>query len=341
MNDQSSAGKNTSAMRCMYSRVIIFSPVDTITGGPEALHQLAYTIRQSGAEAGMAYFAKDKTIEVSATHIRPQTNEGRALEVYSCYEPKAYTDIELRETDLLVFPEILSEFASMDFVCHKAIWWLSVDNALSVNLALRYPRMPQPLFRNREIIHFYQSAYARQFLLEHGAKKLVPLSDFTKLDDVIKWISNPFERTVDIALFPTKGAELAQAFVNQAPEFSYILIQKMTRAEVGTALRQTKVYIDFGGQPGKDRVPREAAISGNVIFLHHQGAGSYYEDCPLDDIYLFTEEDVRSGNLKARIQLAIHNIAENFQLQTYYRHRVLNEKSEFDMQVSNFFTSKV
>lgn len=323
-----------------YSRVILFSPVDAITGGPEALHQLAHAIREVGGEAGMAYYAKDKSIEFGTAHIRPKTSTGKALEAYSRYAPQAYLDIELRETDLLVFPEVLASYASMDFVCQKAVWWLSVDNALSANPALRYPRLPHRLFQDRDIVHFYQSAYARQFLLERGAKKLVPLSDYTNIDDVIQWVPNPVERTVDVALFPNKGAELAQAFMEGAPELSYTPIRNMSRVEVGQALRQTRIYIDFGGQPGKDRVPREAAISGNVVFLHHQGAGSYYEDSPLSDVYLFTEEDVRSGNLKARVQLVLQNRLHNFEQQSYYRQRVLNERQEFGLQVRNAFARK-
>jgi hypothetical protein len=320
-----------------YSRVILMSPVDAITGGPEALHQLAFSIRQQGGEAGMAYYAKDKGIDFSQTHVRPQTVEGKALEAYRRYEPQPYQDIELTASDLLVFPEVMASFATMDFACPKAIWWLAVDNALSANPALRYPRMPHRVFEDRDITHFYQSAYARQFLLERGAKKLVPLADYTGIDEVIQWVPEPLERTVDVALFPNKGAELAQAFVASAPELSYTLIQNMSRAEVGEALRQTRVYIDFGGQPGKDRVPREAAISGNVVFLHHQGAGSYYEDSPLDDVYLFTQEDIRTGNLKARVQLVLQNRLHNFEQQSYYRQRVLNEQQEFGIQVRNAF----
>lgn len=320
-----------------YSRVILLSPADAITGGPEALHQLAHAIREAGGEAGMAYYAKDKPVRFAGHALHPQVTTGPALEAYARYAPQAYADIELTASDLLVFPEVMASYATMDLPCQKAVWWLSVDNALSANPSLRYPRLPNSLFEDRDLLHFYQSAYARAFLSERGAKKLVPLSDYTNIDGVIRWIHDPQERSVDVALFPNKGAELAQSFIDTAPELSYTLIRNMTRPEVGDALRQTRVYIDFGNQPGKDRVPREAAVSGNVVFLHHKGAGSYYEDSPLDDVYLFTEEDIRSGNLKARVQLVLDNRLHNFERQAYYRQRVFNEKDEFAIQVRNAF----
>lgn len=50
--------------------------------------------------------------------------------------------------------------------------------------------------------------------------------------------------------------------MKKARELNFKPIINMTRDEVIRELQRAKVYIDFGNHPGKDRIPREAAILG-------------------------------------------------------------------------------
>lgn len=326
--------KNKNAL--LFNRVIIFSPVDAITGGPEALHQLSYEINKLGGNAGLMYYSKEDFINFDKNKVSSPVTKGKANQAYARYNPVVYESVDLVENDLLIFPEVMSKFAEIEFICKKGIWWLSVDNAISANSNLNYPRLNNTLFQDKEIYHFYQSNYARHFLTDIGAHKLIPLYDYTSINLNSEGILES-NKNIDISIFPNKGAHLAGKFLNNAKNFKFNLIQNMSREEVANALSLSKIYIDFGHQPGKDRVPREASLFGNIVFLHHKGAGSYYEDSPLDNVYLFCENDIETGNLKARVALAINNFELNFNRQKYYRNKVINEQKEFELQVKNFF----
>ena len=53
----------------------------------------------------------------------------------------------------------------------KAIWWLSVDNHFQHSKI-------EVDFSNEEIIHLYQSHYAKKFLINSNAKNICPLYDY-------------------------------------------------------------------------------------------------------------------------------------------------------------------
>lgn len=54
-------------------------------------------------------------------------------------------------------------------------------------------------------------------------------------------------------------------------------------------MSKSKVYIDFGNHPGKDRIPREAAISGCIVITGKRGAAAFAEDVCIPETYKFDE----------------------------------------------------
>ena len=134
---------------------------------------------------------------------------------------------------------------------------------------------------------------------------------------------------------------LANSFFESAKDLPSIPIQNMSADEVSTALRHTSVYIDFGHHPGKDRVPREAAASGNVVFIHAKGAGCHFLDYPLDQFFVFTLLDIRTGELAEKVRNCLANPRKFFAQQRFYRQRILHELDEFTLQVKNLFFSDI
>ena len=59
----------------------------------------------------------------------------------------------------------------------------------------------------------------------------------------------------------------------------------MTEREVEDCLSQAKVYIDFGGHPGKDRIPREAALCGCCVVTGRRGAAGNDVEVPINQSY--------------------------------------------------------
>ncbi len=331
----------TAVSRPRYERVVILCP-EAVTGGPEALHQLGHAINRQGGTAVMAYLMGENALQFVGDRLLCTPRPGAAFrEAYAAYAPVTATEIPLTPDTLVVYPEMFPLDALQYRQGPRAIWWLSVDNGLQYTPSLGYRSTARELFDDDSLIHFHQSCYARAYLLEQRARQVVPLYDYVARDYRLSpeaaaaKANAPGPRTV--ALFPRKGAELAQRFVNGAPELAYRLIDNMTRAQVGEALAESAVYIDFGHQPGKDRVPREAALAGNVVFLHEKGAGAHYGDYPVDRTYLFTQRDVLSGSLAARVREALAEYPAHLARQAPLRQQVILEAEEFALQVAAAF----
>lgn len=324
-------------MKPRFDEVVIFCP-EVVTGGPEALHQLAHAINTAGGSAKMLYIS-DRT-QISCNDGLLSTNGAHSAEfmaAYQRYSPVLFSRAALSDKTLVVLPEGFVQYVDAFPSVTKAVWWLSVDNALLGNQQkLRYKSFRRAYFSKPEIHHFYQSEYAHEFLLENGAQRVAPLFDYTELKDA-QGAASSVRHNLQFAYFPRKGAELAAAFLKTAPQLRAVPIQNMSRAAVFDTLKASSVYIDFGHHPGKDRVPREAAISGCVVLVHEMGAAACYGDYPIDSYYKFISDEVTSGALAKKVADIGGNRAEHYRSQVYYRQKIRLEQEEFNLQVKSFF----
>ena len=316
-----------------YEPVVIVCP-EVITGGPEAMHQLGYEINRAGGNAVMAYTLGANELRFTENTLHTQSAvTDNFREHFARYHPRTQAQIPLTPDTLFMFPEIFAASAYNHRSTPRAIWWLSVDNATTNASALTYSSTKRAVFSDDTLAHYYQSAYAREYLIRHGARQIQALFDY--VDRSCFDVGTPQNRTV--AIFPRKGGKRAQAIARNAPDLPLVLIKNMTREQVADALQRTTVYIDFGHQPGKDRVPREAALAGNIVFLHERGAAEHYEDFPIDRGYLFTEQDVTSGALARRVRETLADSAPHRANQAGLRQRVMLEPQEFRLQVAQAF----
>lgn len=327
-------------MKPVFDEVLLLCP-EAETGGPEAIHQLAYAINQLGGEAELAYFgSKSKVAFVDGGLQCSPDPDLRLPQIYAAYKPRIFIEARIDPRSLLIFPETLAGKALSLRGAPRAIWWLSVDNAVVNNPGLAEQAGRDALFADPDLIHFYQSSYARDFLMRNGARQLYPLYDYVNRvfirDAAADSRAAPASRQ-DIAYFPRKGGELAAQFAAGAPDLPFQPIENMSKDEVRQALGQCAIYLDFGNHPGKDRVPREAAASGAVVFLRQCGAAGFFIDHPLERHYLFSIDDIQSGELLRRVRAVLADLATHQERQRYYRQRVRMEKEEFELQVRTFF----
>ncbi|HTC43974.1 MAG TPA: hypothetical protein VK696_02900 [Steroidobacteraceae bacterium] len=337
MMDDAKTEQN-SALVPRHDTVVILCP-EAVTGGPEALHQLAHAINSLGGNARLAYFGQGSTLEHGPTAIVGRHSPNPAVAAtYAAYHPVPLVEAPLSEGTLIVAPEILPEALLAIPARNRAVWWLSVDNAISYNPKLNDPGYANTLIGGSGLIHFYQSDYARRFIERYGgSRSAFPLFDYINPEYLRSAPSQPQSRRQQIGLFPQKGAMLASRFMSANPHLSFAAIQNMTREQVRQSLLNCSVYIDFGHHPGKDRVPREAAVSGAIVFLHERGAAASFQDHPLDRFYLFNEEDIDTGSLASRVAEAISDPERHRALQQVYRQRILFGCEEFMLQVRTFF----
>lgn len=321
-----------------YDTVVILCP-EAVTGGPEALHQLAHAINTLGGNARLAYFGQGSTVEYGPTTILCRYSPHQAvLETYARYRPIPLVEAPLCEGTLIVVPEILPETLLGISARNRAVWWLSVDNAISHNPKLNDPGYANTLIGNSGLIHFYQSDYARRFVERHGGgRNAFPIFDYINPEYIRSGPTESASGRRQVGLFPQKGGVLASRFMAANPQLSFAAIQNMTREQVRQTLLTCSVYIDFGHHPGKDRVPREAAVSGAIVFLHERGAALHLQDHPLDRFYLFNEQDIDTGSLASRIAEAISDRERHYARKQVYRQQVRLGFEEFMLQVRQFF----
>jgi hypothetical protein len=325
-------------MKPKYKDVIIFCP-SVITGGPEAMHQLSHSINEQGGSAKIAYYRSEQSSCIIDDGLLICSNpSSTVVHNYRRYAPIIVDQHKLSDSTLMIFPEIETQLILDSNFLNVGIWWLSVDNAVIHNQCLKNSSILKKLFNKTNLLNFYQSDYAKQYLVNNGAQIVVPLSDYTCRSFYEGSISGLKKNVISIC--PSKGGELASAFLNSSKELNFKIIQKMSREEVVETLKQSLVYIDFGHHPGKDRVPREAIASKAVIFVNHQGSASHYLDYPLDDFYKFSAPDVQSGSLLKKVKYVISNPEQHLNRQAYFQQKVFLEKEEFDLQVKSFFFNR-
>ena len=154
-------------MQKVYDDVLIFCP-EVKTGGPEALHQLAYRIACHGGTAHMVYYAPFSRIEVENGVLRCHAAESPMPSHFAQYHPQVFTETRPGPDTLIIFPEPLLHFAAKSDVRYqRALWWLSLDNGLPQNPNLEEPDYRRRFFADADLAHFYQSDYARDFLSQN------------------------------------------------------------------------------------------------------------------------------------------------------------------------------
>ena len=320
-----------------YQKVVILCPA-VVTGGPEAMHQLCDAINKAGGSSMLVYYDGESALDLSDNMIASQPILPAAfLDAYRNYDAPHEEMVKLSSDMLVVFPETLALHAFSFRGCQRAVWWLSVDNGLDLEPLFSYKQFCDGYFNDQTLIHFYQSDYARNFLMEHGARTFYPLFDYINRG-FLQHSPTPLKQAL-VSFFPAKGRALANSFFEHAGDLPSVAIENMTPQQVSDTLRQTTVYIDFGHHPGKDRVPREAAVSGNIVFIHSKGAGCHFQDYPLDPFFAFTLVDIKTGELAQKVRACLANPTYYYNQQWLYRRRIENELEEYALQVKTIFFS--
>lgn len=119
-------------------------------------------------------------------------------------------------------------------------------------------------------------------------------------------------------------------------DIEFIAINNMSRAEVVEILKISKVYIDFGNHPGKDRIPREAALLDCCIITNKRGSSLFYDDVSIDSEFQFEDEDSNIPLISGKIKECFYNYENKIKQFSFYKNKIKQEKSIFIEQIKNF-----
>ena len=306
------------------NRVYVFCPF-AITGGPEALHQLADSIyRNVTKEVFIVY------------HGSGNKNTKRLYEKYQNGGIICENDVIDDEMSYVIIPEIELDYINRFKKAKIFYWWLSVDNFFHH----RTQHMSDSAYLlNRVSVHMCQSQYARDFLVSCGISKhkILDVSDYTTIE--IDNIGTNRERENIVIYNPTKGAFATYDVIKQMDDdnIRFVPIINLTSKQVNELMRKAKVYLDLGRHPGKDRMPREAALNGCCIITGNRGSAYNDYDIMIPLKYKINQEVTDCLEIIALVKDCVYNyesLVEDFQT---YRNKIMHEKELFDEQVMMAF----
>ncbi len=304
--------------------IYIVCPANKATGGPELLHQLGYKLNMFGFPATMLYL-----------NIAPGTSP--VCDSYCSYQvPWTEKMTHLRQEDMIVLPEINIPLARQLEGYRCIIWWLSVNNAVYSKEDLAYMQ------QNEKILHFAQSYYAIDFLhnrLHIPKERTFYLSDYLKSDFFTHLNTNNSAERENIVLFnPKKGFDKTMQLISQSDyRIKWQALNGLTPYGMRETLKQAKIYIDFGTHPGKDRIPREAAMCGCLVLTNREGSAAYTDDVPIPEEYKFS-----NGDSAGYVLSKIYNFLEEYALRkddySDYRQTIQGEYIRFEKDVFVIFS---
>jgi len=332
------------------TKIFVACLANVSTGGPELLHQLAYHLRKDlNIDAYMYYYDFDENKFKNPVH--------REYEKYDNPFVTKLNELEDNKKNIIIVPEIqeginlLQHFKNI----RKGVWFLSVDNYylskvyekilfLDFNkldllsnkiekLAKKFAYEKDPLLKLADF-YLFQSYYA----IDHfkNLEDKCYLSDYLN-KDFLK-IGTDLSNKEDIVAFnPKKGFSFTKKIISSAKYIKFVPLINMSRDEVIKTLQKAKVYIDFGNHPGKDRIPREAAILGCCVITGKRGSAAFFEDVPIPDEYKFEDREENIPKIVDKIKDCFENYGEKYKDFDYYREVIRNEPQRFIEDLKKIF----
>lgn len=315
--------------------IYVFSPVNSVTGGVELLHQLVYKLRENKKESNIVYLPTN--FKNMFTYRRYRTPN-----LYLKYVPDNKVKFTDNMDNAVVVPETLVWKLNDIKYAKKYLWWLSIDFYFVANKKRfnKFKMKGKQIDLSRlEVIHLVQSYYAYEWLVEQGVdkKKILFLSDYLRSDFIEQTkMESLKEKKSQILYNPKKGLEFTKKILEKCP-YVAIPLQNFTPQEMIQIMQESKVYIDFGNHPGKDRIPREAVMCGCCVITGRQGAAANEFDIPIDVTYKFEDKETSINEIVECIDKIFKNYSEYRKEFDNYRKIIKTEEEVFNNQIKCIF----
>lgn len=311
--------------------IYIRCPAMIVTGGPELLHQLCYKLNVFGYNAWMFY-------------RNCKENHSPTPDRYKKYNTSYVTELCDDKNQIVIVPETAIEDFFKFPESRKIIWWLSVDHFLlscqrrGYDESKVFDKIRKQAGDNRTI-HFAQSQYAMDYLKSKGidSNEIYYLSDYLN-DEFMKQASalqTEEHRLPNILFNPKKGYEFTSKLMELSPELNWIPLTGYTPEEMRMLMNRSMVYVDFGNHPGKDRIPREAAICGCCIVVGKCGAARNPVDIPIPEEFKIERKEENIELVVNKIRHLLNHYHEETDKFSEYRNMILNEEGRFEDDLYN------
>ena len=316
-------------------RFVVLCPRKTETGGPEALHQLGAALIAAGHDASMHYLPAR-----ASNHCPPR---------YLHYGVPVVHRLDDQPDTVVLMPEIMTDRVWRLHRAQCLIWWLSVDFYrhrpkkwtkraklwLRELLPSRRPYDFRPLPRLK---HAYHGEYVRRFLVGHGITDALPLCEYLSPAFSLPEAEVPSSPRRNQCLYnPRKGLAFTQQVIAACAGtgIEFLPLLGYSEIELRFLFGTSKLYIDFGEHPGRDRMPREAAACGCIVFTGQRGSAGNPVDVPLPPSYKLDEQQPETlAQLRTRLLQACERYDEHRLAQADYRQWIRSLPQAFAADVA-------
>jgi len=328
------------------------------TGGPHSMHQFAASLQRLGFSSNIMYYNSDNT-ECIYEQYKDQVN--------------IVTEIDDVPENVLIVPEIRTNFLENYHNVKKVIWWLSLNYFDYYTLEKQYERWtekkhipasfpfvkaiyslgkkfkhgyynkPMSWIAKQNYYHLYNCEYAHRYLInnnipdEHTHYLCGPI-DYSYFSLSYNDVKEKKENY--IAYNPKKVdssiIEAVQAHINSIDSsIRFVRIENMSLNQVMDTLIGAKVYLDLGSFPGPERIPREAVSLYCNIITSRNGAAANDVDIAIPDYYKFDVQNVIDYKaIAACVMKLILEYEEHVEEFDTYRKKVRCQLDNFDQYVS-------
>lgn len=322
----------------------IFTPADTCTGGPEALHQLAYYMRKLGMNAFTVYYTYSNF------------PDAEPIDRYRQYKVNVvrYDEIEDESSNFVFAPENAPWCLNGFKKAQKCIWWLSLhaNEVKEPTLKERINVLKKRLF-NKDLSHYRHLAFDPNdcwhlcaskhtylYVDEHYKKSrreymVEPISmDFLKMGNV-----NLHSKREDVVLYnPSKPSALMTELLDRS-RFNYVPLIGYTPEGLAERYKKAKLYVDFGLFGGPERMPKEAVYFGcNILVANHNAAANDF------DVAIPSKYKVSDGETASQVESRIADMLLNYDIQNFdfmpFKVKVERLEENFLIQLSDIFIDR-
>jgi len=320
------------------SKIIIFCPPKKVTGGPEALHQLADRLDKIG-------------VKNVFMHYIPKRRNSKATN-YSVYKTQEIDSVIDNPDTILVIPESMTFLIKKYPLSQKVIWWLSVDfYKILMDYRIRKQSFFTKLFYQQQdkeyhfealpnVFQWAQSYRSSVYLKKHGIPE-------NQIDYVCDYINPSFTENKNIiqkdlsdrkVLYnPKKGKEEISLLIKNSPELNWVPIQNMNAQQIKDLMSKSLLYVDFGENPGRDKMLRESVSQDCCIISGKNGSSAYYEDLMIPEEYKFEFSVDKVPVIISKIKEVLENYTDHIAQFSTYKNVVLNEETVFENKLKEIF----
>ena len=320
------------------SKIIIFCPPKKVTGGPEALHQLADRLDKIG-------------VKNVFMHYIPKRRNSKATN-YSVYKTQEIDSVIDNPDTILIVPESMTFLIKKYPLSQKVIWWLSVDfYKILMDYRIRKQSFFTKLFfqqKDKEyhfealpnVFQWAQSYRSSVYLKKHGIPE-------NQIDYVCDYINPSFTENKNIipkdlsdrkVLYnPKKGKDEISLLIKNSPELNWVPIQNMNAKQIKDLMSKSLLYVDFGENPGRDKMLRESVSQDCCIISGKNGSSAYYEDLMIPGEYKFEFSEDKVPAIISKIKEVLENYTDHIAQFSTYKNVVLNEEAVFENKLKEIF----